>query len=106
MNAIWKFPLNSETSEIDAHVVEFLTVKIQDGRPCVWAIVDPNGVPRKYKVIILGTGWECNKIDASKYIGTVQDGESVWHCFWEDVPTCRSVNQPVFALFSSRPTKR
>lgn len=106
MNAIWKFPLNNEETPIEAHVIEFLTVQMQNGQPCVWAIVDPDRPPKKYKICIIGTGWECRKIDASKYIGTVQDGMYVWHCFWEQEPAYKPVKETAFALFSSQPLRQ
>ncbi len=102
MNAIWKFPLTEEETEIEAPIEQFLTVQMQGNTPCVWAIVNPNRAPKKYKVYVLGTGWECQKIDASRYIGTVQDGAYVWHCFWENTPAQRYANVPAFAMFSSR----
>ena len=83
-----------------------LTVQMQGGTPCVWAIVTPDKMPRKYKVVIIGTGWECQRIDASRYIGTVQDGEYVWHCFWDNIPTYRNVKEPVLTLFSSHQVKQ
>ena len=105
MNAIWKFPLTGEETELEAPIEQFLTVQMQDGTPCVWAIVNPDRASHKYKVVIIGTGWECQRIDASKYIGTVQDGMYVWHCFWDVIPTYKDVNAPVFAMFSSRQAK-
>lgn len=103
MNVIWKFPLDFDVTVIEAPVEEFLTVQVQNDKPCVWGIVNPDRAPKKIKIYILGTGWECQKIDASKYIGTVQDSAGcVWHCFWENVVVPRSPNESVFALFSSR----
>lgn len=101
MNAIWKFPLTAEETEIEAPIEQFLTVQMQGGTPCVWAIVNPDKMPRKYKIALINTGWECQRIDVSKYIGTVQGEMSVWHCFWDNISPCKTVNEPVFALFSS-----
>ena len=106
MNAIWKFPLTAEETEIEAPIEHFLTVQMQGDTPCVWAIVNPDKTPRKYKVVIIGTGCECQRIDASKYIGTVQAGMYVWHCFWDNIPTYKSVKEPAFAMFSSRNLKQ
>lgn len=103
MNAIWKFPLSDEETEIDAPIIDFLTVQMQNGQPCVWAIVDPEHMPKKYKINILGTGWERQRIDVSQYIGTVQDETGVWHCFWEHIPVYKSITEPAFAMFSRRP---
>lgn len=104
MNTIWKFQLTNEETPIEAYVIEFLTVQMQNGQPCVWAIVDPDRPPKKYVIRIIGTGWECRKIDASKYIGTVQNGLYVWHCFWEQESPCKSVKETAFTMFSSQPT--
>ena len=93
MNAIWKFPLTAEETEIEAPIEHFLTVQMQGDTPCVWAIVNPDKTPRKYKVVIIGTGWECQRIDASKYI-------------WDNIPTYKSVKEPAFAMFSSRNLKQ
>lgn len=102
MNAIWKFPLTSAETDIEAHIINFLTVQMQNGQPCVWAIVDPDREPKKYKVTILGTGWECRRIDASRYIGTVQDDMYVWHCFWEQETMHKNVQEPGTATFLSQ----
>ncbi len=104
MNTIWKFPLTDEETEIEAPIERFLTAQMQDNTLCVWAIVNPDKTPRKYKITVIGTGWECQKIDASKYIGTVQMGRLVWHCFWENAPAYKNVKEPTFTLFSSQKT--
>lgn len=101
MNAIWKFPLTSEETEIEAPIEQFLTVQIQNDVPCIWAIVNPDRIPRKFKVMVLGTGWEYQKIDPSKYIGTFQSEGHAWHCFWENVLNHKNVQAPVFTMFSS-----
>ena len=103
MNVIWKFPLTNEETPIEAHIVEFLTVQMQDETTCVWAIVDHDRQPNRYKVSIIGTGWECSKIDASQYIGTVQQGMYVWHCFWEQEPACKNIKEGAFTTFSRQP---
>lgn len=102
MNVIWKFPLEDNETEIDAHIVEFLTVQMRGGTPCVWAVVDPNRVPRKYKISILESDWEYQKIDVSKYIGTIQSDMFVGHCFWDEIPIRKSIKEPAFAMFSKQ----
>ena len=100
MNAIWKFPLTAEETEIEAPIEHFLTVQMQGDTPCVWAIVNLDRPKRQYKISILGTGWECPRIDAAKYIGTFQENGYVWHCFWEQIPARISTQQPTFTMFS------
>lgn len=104
MNAIWKFPLIAEETEIEAPIEHFLTVQVQNNAPCVWAIVNPDKAPRKFKITVLGTGWECKKIDALKYIGTIQYEGYVWHCFWENILNLKNAQTPVFSMFSSGQT--
>ena len=57
MKAIWKFQLSEGVTEIEAPVVKFLTVQLQAGTPCVWAIVDTDRRPNKFNVSLVGTGW-------------------------------------------------
>ena len=102
MNTIWKFQLTDDVTEIEAHIIKFLTVQLQNGQPCVWAIVDPERTPKKYKINIIGTGWESTNIDPSQYIGTIQTGSYVWHCFWENVVSYKTTNAPTFSMFSKQ----
>ncbi len=49
----------------------------------LWAVVNPDNPKRKYRVRIVGTG---NPFDDAAfwfggYVGTVQDGDFVWHVF-------------------------
>lgn len=68
-----------------------LSVQIQNGRLCLWAVVDlprvssePLGesetLTTRY-VKIFGTGHEVEHFDDLEYIDTVQDGQYVWHVF-------------------------
>lgn len=101
MNEIWKFPILEEEVEIEAPIVEFLTVQMQGNIPCVWAIVNPVKASNRYKIITFGTGWE-GTLDADRYIGTVQDGAFVWHYFWERVSNIRSPSEGhALSMFSS-----
>jgi hypothetical protein len=86
MKTIWKFPLQV----IDSQVVSMprgakpLTVQVQDGKPCLWAIVDPEAAKEDRVVEIHGTGHQTNKtLDRHYYIGTFQleGGALVFHAF-------------------------
>lgn len=103
MNAIQSFALTSEETFIEAPVEDFLTIQMHNNKPCIWCIVNTDKTPKKFKVILLGSDWECQKINASKYIGTIQDAQGcAWHCFWENIVAQRSPDDPIFTLFSTR----
>jgi hypothetical protein len=74
---IWKYQLGRRSVcqfSIPAGA-QFLGVQIQDGVPTTWAIFDPRG-----------TGHDVPAFDGElKHIGTVIDGQFVWHYFAEIV---------------------
>lgn len=84
---IYKYPLVIEDEQNISMPLgaELLTVELQHGRPCLWAIVDeeqPNTEDRK--LLIIGTGNPMPKV--GKYLATFQSmgngGFSfVWHVF-------------------------
>lgn len=102
--AVWKFPLNEMPQDIEAPIVDFLTVQYQGDTICVWAIVNPDAPPNKYRLYVEGTGWESSKISYDTYIGTVQDGGGyVWHIFYEKITKPLKQAQPdkAFAMFTN-----
>ena len=61
---------------------EILTVQMQNGQPCVWALVNPQVKTEKRILRIVGTGHTI--IDKlGKYIGTFQlmEGQLIFHLF-------------------------
>lgn len=79
---IWKFPLEVEDKQSISlpEDAEVLSVQIQHGKPCLWALVIPDS-PTKSRVIeIFGTGTQIPEGNRT-YIGTVQMGPFVWHVF-------------------------
>ena len=110
MKAIWKFQLSDGVTEIEAPIVKFLTVQLQAGTPCVWAIVDTDRRPKKFNVFLVGTGWEMDAITPDKYIGTVQIGGFVWHYFWEEIRTSPKIKEVItdqtFTVLASNPKNR
>lgn len=84
MLKIFKYPL--KLTDIQAIEIpekaSILSVDIQNGGICLWALVDPNSKLVNYKFAIIGTG---NPIDDSynlqMFIGTVQQPPFVWHVF-------------------------
>lgn len=80
---IWKFPLN--ITDVQQITVpggsEFLSVQVQRGIPCIWALVDSTQPKRQVEIRIYGTGHPIDQI--GQFIGTfqVQGGALVFHVF-------------------------
>jgi hypothetical protein len=90
MGTVWKFPLDiadgqTITAPTDATV---LHLAMQDGRPCLWLLVDPTKERVEMKIKVIGTGWSPVDTTTWQYIGTVLEngGRLVWHCFWDRAP--------------------
>lgn len=86
MQVIYKYPFrpNDEVyieMPIDARI---LSVQVQNGVPCIWALVDTDLSVRSRLFMIYGTGHEIhNNIDKAEFIGTIQmhNGALVFHVF-------------------------
>jgi hypothetical protein len=83
MRAIYKFPLRTtDHQEIYLPVgAEILTVQIQHGVPCLWALVEGDDPVTKHGITIVGTGHPV--ADVGTYLGTYQlnSGAMVFHVF-------------------------
>lgn len=81
MITIWKYPLALvDVQEVTMpQCADILTVQVQDGVPCLWAIVDTAYGLTSRKFHIFGTGKPIR--DGLKYIGTFQTPPFVWHVF-------------------------
>lgn len=85
MKTIWKFPIRV----VDSQVVEMpfdakiLCVQVQQGAPCLWALVDTEAIKSSRRIYIYGTGKPIPDNIDMKYIGTFQylGGSLVWHVF-------------------------
>ena len=85
---IWKFPFDV-TADVSVEMpfgAKVLTVQVQNGIPCLWALVEPrNTMPKTSdgttKFRIVGTGHEFD--GQGEYVGTFQlmDGALVFHVF-------------------------
>jgi hypothetical protein len=59
---------------------EILTIKLQNGTPTLWALVNPHTSELEQRQIcIIGTGWDVD--DNMKYIETYMEEYFVWHVF-------------------------
>lgn len=84
MQKVYKYPIHDlATREIElpagAHI---LTVQMQQGQPCLWALVDPNAPMEKRQILIVGT--EHALIEPiHRHVATFQmmEGSLVFHFF-------------------------
>jgi hypothetical protein len=87
--AVWKYAFDvMDRVEFLLPVgAKVLTVQVQNGRPCIWVMVDPSEqqkVPRQFRVA--GTGHmleQDGEFDELQYIGTFQldEGRFIGHLF-------------------------
>ena len=84
---VWKYSLAVETRQdvMMPKGARVLTVQVQQGQPCVWALVDPHTDPDDYWPVTLctyGTGHPMPG-DPGEYVGTFQlsGGALVFHVF-------------------------
>ena len=85
---IWKFSLmviDRQTITMPVNA-EILSVQMQAGVLCMWAVVDPDAEREQRLFEILGTGHavpDVGKDVARHHLATVQarGGELVWHVF-------------------------
>lgn len=91
MKKIFKYELpttGGTTKRIDAKVIEWLDIKVQDGIPRIWAIVEEDAYETdSYEIVAWGTGWEVpEEFSNYAYMGTAFDEwDFVWHYFMRQV---------------------
>ena len=81
MKTIFKYTLHmfSEQTIDMPKGAQLLTAQMQNGVPCVWALVDTNADDAKRTIFIHGTGHEI--IHDHPWVATFQDRAFVWHVF-------------------------
>lgn len=86
MKTIWKFQLNvTDVQPISIPAgARPLSVQVQAGVPCLWALVDPHAKRATLYVRTFGTGHTCDA-DVSSFVGTYQLGALVFHVFADEV---------------------
>ena len=80
---IYKYPLeiiDSQFLELPFNA-KILTVQIQESKPQLWALVDPDYETEKRNIRIYGTGHHINQHLKLKYISTIQINSLVFHIF-------------------------
>ena len=82
---IWKYPITPGiANELIPEGGVFLSLQLQQGRPRMWFLVDPDKikVPRRFAVRSTGVPWDFDPRE--QYLGTFQPQESldlVFHVF-------------------------
>jgi hypothetical protein len=82
-SVVWKYELNLfgrlTTLELPAGAV-ITHFAVQGRRPCIWAHVNPDSSETEVRGFqIFGTGHPIPP--GAKHVGTVLDGDFVWHAF-------------------------
>jgi len=86
MQTIWKFPLAimAEQTVVIPGAARLLSVQMQNGVLCLWAVVNPLSQRTPYTIRMYGTG-HGHEVIKGQYLGTVQVQwacvESVGHFF-------------------------
>ncbi|MBU2060058.1 MAG: hypothetical protein KKB38_20300 [Gammaproteobacteria bacterium] len=84
MRTIWKYQIPiQDYFELELPKdAEILTVQMQYGIPCLWALVDPTAQQEFRLFRLSGTGHPVETLNLD-YIGTVQqaEGQLIWHVF-------------------------
>jgi len=83
MRRIFKYPLDIVGIQLVSMPVgaELLTVQMQQGVPCLWALVE-DSAPKEDRVIYFrGTGHEAPDFKKDEHIATFQERAFVWHVF-------------------------
>lgn len=84
MRTIWKYTLQITDRQLVRMPAgaQILEAAEQDGKLCLWALVDPQAWAEVREISIVGTGNPVgDHIGAGDHIGTAQIGPFVWHVF-------------------------
>jgi hypothetical protein len=83
MKTVYKYPLLiADVQEARLPLgAQLLSVQMQNGHPCLWALVDTEAPKGYRKIIMTGTGTPAENV--GRHISTFQmnGGALVWHVF-------------------------
>lgn len=80
---VWKYGLSISGVNVlrMPDGAEPLSVQMQDGVPCLWALVEDDYEATERTFSFAGTGHAIPATLVTDYIGTIQQGPFVWHLF-------------------------
>lgn len=83
--SIYKYPIDI-TDEQAVYMPKgstILHVAEQQGRVCLWAMVDPGAKTATRRILVFGTGHPCDDAIGMNYVGSVliAGGQLVFHVF-------------------------
>lgn len=85
MKTVWKylFEIATEVTIPMPKGARVIDVRIQNGKPCMWAIVNTEARIKPITFEIRGTGHDLDGVDEYDRVGTIHDTEKglVWHVF-------------------------
>ena len=91
MKIVYKYSLGGKPHDFEIEMqegAEILTVQVQKGTACIWALVDSDAPLITRRLFIIGTGRDASILESvnAKYIGTFQllNGDLIWHLFEEE----------------------
>lgn len=86
MQVIYKYKLEFQPIQIvKLPLKRILTIQIQDGTPCLWALVDTEAPEVPMQIRMAGTGThDAHDFDKLRFISTTQYGTFVLHWFYEN----------------------
>ena len=100
MRKIYKYelPVDGGIITIKQCIIKILSIQEQNGKPMMWAIVDPdNEVVEPLEITAIGTGWVL-PTGLDEYLGTAQDGYGfVWHYFSLKLKELKGPVEPSYA---------
>jgi len=87
IQTIWKFPLETTDEQVIELPVgaKILTVQLQGGKPCLWALVNPDQTMQQVKIETFETGHNIPSGNRT-YIATYQlmAGSLILHAFYSN----------------------
>jgi len=85
MDVIYKYQLALQGVDTITAPLKFkpLHIDLQQGVPCLWALIDNEFPDREYKIYTYGTGHPIPDVEDKQYICTYQQSMFVWHVFMD-----------------------